>query len=203
MRVMDGDLIIPTCLQTPTLILPAGRFIQMYYDPDAQGQYASNFPTGGQGFLQPQGDIKTSIVPKNFRVLPADVREVIDQHFHREELEERADQEEEEYMSTDTEAANTVRRLQLHCPAAMVSLQEAVHEALVPATAAQHRMRSTTTIPMTRSLTWMKNSQSWQNGLCSGRPPTGALPLLHHGGHPASVKQNGHATTSCPTCGTS
>ena len=77
MRLMDGDLVVPTCLQTPTLILLAGRFIQMYYDPDAQGQYASKFPTGGQGFLQPQGDIKTSIVPRNFRVLPADVREVI------------------------------------------------------------------------------------------------------------------------------
>ena len=40
-------------------------------------------------------------------------------------------------MSTDTEAANTVRRLQLHCPAATVSQQMAVHEALAPATAAR------------------------------------------------------------------
>ena len=40
-------------------------------------------------------------------------------------------------MSTDTEAANTVRRLQLHCPAAMASLQMAMREALAPATAAQ------------------------------------------------------------------
>ena len=40
-------------------------------------------------------------------------------------------------MSTDTEAANTVRRLQLHCPVATASLQMAVHEALTPATAAQ------------------------------------------------------------------
>ena len=38
-------------------------------------------------------------------------------------------------MSTDTEAANTVRRLQLHCPAATASLQMAVREALAPATA--------------------------------------------------------------------
>ena len=38
-------------------------------------------------------------------------------------------------MSTDTEAANTVRCLQLHCPAAMASLQMAVREALAPATA--------------------------------------------------------------------
>ena len=38
-------------------------------------------------------------------------------------------------MSTDMEAANTVRRLHLHCLAATVSLQMAVHEALAPATA--------------------------------------------------------------------
>ena len=53
MRVMDGDLIVPTCLRTPTLILPAGRFVVMYYDPDAQGWYASQFPIGGQSFMQP------------------------------------------------------------------------------------------------------------------------------------------------------
>ena len=40
-------------------------------------------------------------------------------------------------MSTNTEAANTVRRLQLHCPAATASLQMAMREALAPATAAQ------------------------------------------------------------------
>ena len=40
MRVMDSDLVVLTCLWTPTLILPAGCFVQMYYDPDAQGQYA-------------------------------------------------------------------------------------------------------------------------------------------------------------------
>ena len=63
MRVMDGDLIVPTCLRTPTLILLARCFVQLYYDPEAQGQYASDFPTRGQGFLQPRGDIRTSIVP--------------------------------------------------------------------------------------------------------------------------------------------
>ena len=40
-------------------------------------------------------------------------------------------------MSTDTEAAETVRRLQLDSPAATASLQVAVCEALVPATAAR------------------------------------------------------------------
>ena len=73
MRVMDGDLIVPTCLWMPTLILPAGHFAVTYYDPDAQGQYTSQFPTRGQGFMQSRGDIRTSIVPRNFRVLPANV----------------------------------------------------------------------------------------------------------------------------------
>ena len=137
MRVMDGDIVVPTCLRTPTLVLPTGCFIQLYYDPDGQGQYTSHFPVGGQGFLQPRGDIRTSIIPRNFRMLPADMREVIDMYFHREELEVMECQESEDCMSTDTEAANTVRHLQLHCPAAMASLQMAMREALTPATAAR------------------------------------------------------------------
>ena len=135
MRVMDGDLVVPTCLRTPTLILPARCFVQLYYDPDAQGQYTSDFPTRGQGFLQPRGDIRTSIVPRNFRILPDDVREVVDLYFHIEGLEAQENQESDDCMSTDMEAANTVRHLQLHCPAAMALLQMAVHEALTLATA--------------------------------------------------------------------
>ena len=137
MRVMDGDLIVLTSLRTPTLILPARHFVQLYYDPDAQGQYASDFPTRGQGFLQPRGDIRTSIIPRNFRILPDDVREVIDLYFHREGLEAQANQESDDCMSTNTEAANTVRCLQLHCLVATASLQMAVREALAPATAAR------------------------------------------------------------------
>ena len=139
MRVMDGDLVVPTCLRTPTLILPTGCFAQLYYDPNAQGQYASHFPAGGQGFLQPRGDIRMSIVPRDFRILPANVRDVVNLYFHREELEAKQDQESEDCMSTDTEAANTVRRLQLHCPVATASLQMAMHEALAPATATRHQ----------------------------------------------------------------
>ena len=137
MRVMDGDLVVPTYLRTPTLILPAGPFIQLYYNPDAQGQYTSHFPTGGQGFLQPRGDIRMSIIPRDFRVLPADVREVVNLYFHRERLRAEENQESDDCMSTNTEAANTVRCLQLHCPVATASLQMAVHEALMPATAAR------------------------------------------------------------------
>ena len=46
-------------------------------------------------------------------------------------------QESNDCVSTDTEAANTVRHLQLHCPVATASLQMAVREALVPAIAAR------------------------------------------------------------------
>ena len=137
MRVMDGNLVVLTCLRTPTLILPARRFVQLYYDPDTQGQYASDFPTRGQGFLQPRGDIRMSIVPRNFRILPDDVREVVDLYFHREGLEAQENQESDDCMSADTQAANTVRRLQLHCLAATPLLQMAVREALAPATAAR------------------------------------------------------------------
>ena len=137
MRKMDGDLLVPTCLWTPTLILPAGCFVVMYYDLDVQGQYASRFPIRGQGFMQPRGDIRTSIMPRNFHVLPADVQEVIDQYFHREELERRVDLDKEESMSTDMEATETVRQLQLDSPAAVALLQVAVCDALAPATAAR------------------------------------------------------------------
>ena len=100
MRVMDGDLIVPTCLRTPTLILPARHFVQLYYDPDAQGQYASDFPTRGQGFLQPRGDIRMSIIPRNFRILPDHVQEVVDLYFHREGLEAQENQENDDCTST-------------------------------------------------------------------------------------------------------
>ena len=137
MRVMDGNLIVPTCLRTPMLILLARCFVQLYYDPEAQGQYASDFPTRGQGFLQPREDIRTSIVPRNSRILPDDVQEVVDLYFHMEGLDMQMNQESDNCVSTDTEAANTVRHLQLHCPVATASLQMAVHEALAPATAAR------------------------------------------------------------------
>ena len=87
---MDGDVVVPTCLRMPTLVLPTGCFMQLYYNPDTQGQYASQFPSGGQGFLQPRGDIRESIIPRGFRALPDDIREVVDAYFHRQELEDKA-----------------------------------------------------------------------------------------------------------------
>ena len=70
-------------------------------------------------------------------MLPDDIREVVDTYFHRQELEDRAnrDVDDDQEMSTDMEAAITVRRLQVSDPVATVSLQRAVHDTLVLATA--------------------------------------------------------------------
>ena len=82
------------------------------------------------------------------------MREVVDLYFHREEVEAKENQESDDGMSTDTEAAHTVRRLQLHCPAATASLQMAVREALALATAAPDlRWKSITMTPTTLSST--------------------------------------------------
>ena len=119
------------------LILPTGRFMQLYYNPDTQGHYALQFPSSGQGFLQPRGDIRESIMPRGFRVLPANVREAMDAYFHREELEDEADRDadSDQEMSTDMEAAMMVRRLKVGDPVASASLRGAVCNTLVPATA--------------------------------------------------------------------
>ena len=76
-----------------------------------QTHYALQFPSGGQGLLQPRGDIRESIMPRGFRALPADIREAVDAYFHREELEDEAgrDADGNQDMSTNTEAAMTVR----------------------------------------------------------------------------------------------
>ena len=63
------------------------------------------------------------------------MQQLIDQYFHQEELEVRVAEEEEECMSTDTEATETVRRLILQCLESTESLQVAVCETLTPATA--------------------------------------------------------------------
>ena len=67
--------------------------MQLYYNPDTQGHYASQFPSGGQGFLQPRGDIRESIMPRGFRALPTNIREAVESYFHREELEDEADRD--------------------------------------------------------------------------------------------------------------
>ena len=123
-RVLDANIVVPTCLHKPTLILPHRHFLLLYFNPDNQRRYASRFPSGGQGFLQPRGDIRASIVPKDFRVLPTDMWEAIDVYFHREELEDPAeeDRDGDQEMSTDTEVAQTVNRLCVGGPATSATL---------------------------------------------------------------------------------
>ena len=62
---------------------------------------------------------------------------MVDAYFHRKELEDRVnrDADDDQEMSTDTEAAVTVRRLQVSNPMATVSLQRAVRDTLTLATA--------------------------------------------------------------------
>ena len=95
--------------------------MQLYYNPDTQGHYASQFPSGGQGFLQPRGDIRESIMPRGFRALPTDIREAVDAYFHREELEVEAGRhaDGDQEMSTDMEAAMMVRRLKVDDPCSL------------------------------------------------------------------------------------
>ena len=190
MRVMDRDLVLPTCLRTPTLILPTGCFMKLYFNLDNQGQYASQFPVDSQGFMQPYKDIRASIVPRDFRQLPADMRELVDQYFHSQELETKADTKEES-MSTDMEAAETIRRLNLQCPESMESLQVAVCEALVLAIAARPTEEEYYYDSDKRCLISTNSSRSWQKESCSGRPPKGVLPLHCPGVHPTSASKNG------------
>ena len=82
-------------------------------------------------------DIRQYIIPRGFRTLPDDIQEVVDAYFHRQELEDRVDRDtdDDQEMSTDTEATVTVRRLQVSDPVATASLQRAVHDRLMLATA--------------------------------------------------------------------
>ena len=61
----------------------------------------------------------------------------MDAYFHREELEDEADRDADgdQEMSTDTEAATTVRRLKVGDPMASASLQGAMCDTLASATA--------------------------------------------------------------------
>ena len=89
-RVLDGDLIVLTCLWMPTLILPTGHFMQLYYNPDAQGRLCPHSsPVVAKASCSPEETFDKSIIPRGFRVLPDDIREVVDAYFHRQELEDK------------------------------------------------------------------------------------------------------------------
>ena len=131
MRVLDGDLIVLTCLLMPTLIPLPDTTIQM-----PRGNKLPSSPVEARASCNPGETFKHLSSPET-SVLPANVREVMDEYFHREELEIRVGLDKDQDMSTDTEAAEMVRRLQVHGPVASASLQVAVRDALALATAAK------------------------------------------------------------------
>ena len=63
---VDCGIIVLTCLRTPTLVLPPSECMKRYHDPHLQGLFAHKYPKNGFSFVQPQADIRDSIVPPDF-----------------------------------------------------------------------------------------------------------------------------------------
>ena len=76
-RKMECGIVIPTCLHTPVLILDPKECMRRYHNPDLQGSFPTRFPVGGFGFVQLRNDLCRSIIPPNFRELPARVAAVM------------------------------------------------------------------------------------------------------------------------------
>ena len=72
-RTMECNIVVPTCLRTPVLILDPKECMRRYHDPTLQGVFPTNFPAKGFGFVQPHNDLRRSIIPPNFRELPSRV----------------------------------------------------------------------------------------------------------------------------------
>ena len=72
-RTMECNIVVPTCLRTPVLILDPKECMHRYHDPTLQGEFPTNFPVKGFGFVQPHNDLRRSIIPPNFRELPSRV----------------------------------------------------------------------------------------------------------------------------------
>ena len=69
-RTIECNIIVPTCLRTPVLILDPKECMRRYHDPTLQGAFPTDFPVNGFGFVQPRNDLRRSIIPPNFRELP-------------------------------------------------------------------------------------------------------------------------------------
>ena len=72
-RIMECGIVVPTCLRTPVLILDPRECMRRYHKPELQGAFPTQFPVEGFGFVQPRNDLRWSIIPPNFRELPARV----------------------------------------------------------------------------------------------------------------------------------
>ena len=105
-RKMDCDIVIPTCLKTPMLVLPSSKCMRRYHSPYLQGLFAHKYPENGFGFVQPRGDLRDSIVLPDFQWLPDLATEAL-QTLLREDATPRPSPN----ASTDTEAATHVHQL--------------------------------------------------------------------------------------------
>ena len=63
---VDCGIVVPTCLRTPTLILPTSKFMWRYHNPHLQGLFTSKYPENGFGYVQPRRDLRDCIVPPDF-----------------------------------------------------------------------------------------------------------------------------------------
>ena len=131
--------------------------------------------------------------------LQIDLKETVhDLYFHREGLDVQENQESDDCVSTDTEAANTVRHLQLHCPAATASLQMAVHEALAPATATWPQEEEYQYDSDDSVLDLDEEYPGLTEQVMQCKLPVRAPPALHRGGHPILVGPSSPTSTNYP-----
>ena len=70
---MECNIVVPTCLRTPVLILDPKECMCRYHDPTLQGAFPTHFAINGFSFVQPRNDLRQSIIPPNFRELPSRV----------------------------------------------------------------------------------------------------------------------------------
>ena len=69
-RTIECNIVVPTCLHTPVLILDPKECMRRYHHPSLQGAFPTNFPVYGFGLVQPRNDLCRSIIPPNFCELP-------------------------------------------------------------------------------------------------------------------------------------
>ena len=97
-RKIECGIVIPTCLRTPVLILEPRECMRRYHDPEQEGAFPTQFPIKGFGFVQPRNDLRRSIIPPNFRELPARVAAAMTTLIREDVL--AADATDTEYHST-------------------------------------------------------------------------------------------------------
>ena len=66
-RKVDCGIVVPTCLRTPTLVLPMSECMHRYHNPHLQGLFTNKYPENRFSYVQPRGDLRDCIVPPDFR----------------------------------------------------------------------------------------------------------------------------------------